>query len=45
MGPCRLVGKDAEQKTGICGAVLLQVIHGSSPGVAPAGARRVRRTV
>ena len=20
MGPCRLVGKDAEQKTGICGA-------------------------
>ena len=47
MGPCRLVGKNAEEKTGICGAVLLHVIHWSSPwagaGARRAGARCVRR--
>jgi len=32
MGPCRLVGKDAEQKTGICGADLPTIARATSRG-------------
>ena len=37
MGPCRLVGKDAEEKTGICGA---DMAHHRRPPLRAAGGRR-----